>query len=67
MDKKLVTVTAATERGAYLIGGANVYRVRIETDKVVFGADSTVTYCTSTGIYTTNGVTVNIRYYEPRY
>ena len=61
------TVTAATERGAYLIGGANVYRVRIETDKVVFGADSTVTYCTSTGIYTTNGVTVNIRYYEPRY
>ena len=61
------TVVASTARGVYLLGGASVYRVRVVTDKVVFGSDSSITYCTNTVIYATNGVDVKIMHYEGKY
>lgn len=59
-------VVANTQRGAYLLGGANVYRVRVVNDKVVFGQDSIVTYCTYTGIYVIDGVDLTIIHYDSK-
>ena len=57
-------VIAATLRGAYLYGGATVYRLTVTSDKVVFGADSYVKYCSRNGIYSANAAEVKIEHYD---
>ena len=57
-------VIAATSRGAYLYGGATVYRLTVTSDKVVFGADSYVKYCSKNGLYSANGAELKIDYYD---
>ena len=56
-------ISAYTERGAYLLGGANVYKIEINKDKVVLGADSNISYCSRNGLYATDGVKVQVNEY----
>lgn len=58
------TLVASTERGAFLYGGAMIYRLTVRNGKVVFGANSTVTHCSGNNLYTANGADVSIKYYD---
>ena len=55
-------ITASTERGAYMIGGVDVYRLVVKKDKAIMGADSVIQYGNTAGIYTLNGVNVVIKH-----
>ena len=53
-------ISASTERGAYLLGGAHVYKITINKDKVVIGADSNIYYCSMFGLYAIDDVKVQV-------
>ncbi len=54
------TVVVSTVRGAYVTGGVDIYKLEIKSDKIVFGADSHITYGTYGNIYTQNGAYIDI-------
>lgn len=60
VSKENSTLTVSTERGTYFFAGADLYRLVVNSDKVVFGADSTIKYCKRNNIYVQNGAKVEI-------
>lgn len=54
------TVVVECDRGAYMNGGAEIYRLAVPGYKVVFGADSTIEYGSYDKIYTTDNAKVDI-------
>jgi hypothetical protein len=56
-------VVASTEERTVFNKGVDIYRLVIENDGVVFGADSHLVYCPSDGLYVSGGADVDIEHY----
>ncbi len=56
-------VVASTEERTVFDKGVDIYRLVIENDGVVFGADSHLVYCPSDGLYVSGGADVDIENY----
>ena len=53
-------LAASTERGAYVIGGIDIYRLEVKSDDIVLGADSHIVYGSYDNIRIYSGVEVDI-------
>jgi len=56
-------VVASTDELTGLNGGVDIYKLVIENDGVVFGADSKLVYCPRNGLYTSGNPEIEIEHY----
>ena len=58
------TLISETADMPYLFLGADVHRLNIENDGVVFGADSHIVYCNDNKIYYQNDADVDVDFWD---
>ena len=57
-------LVVATARDTYINGGVDIYRLTVNSGRIIFGSDSLIDYSNTKSLYVTGGAKVTVSHYE---